>query len=149
MKQPAVRALSWLFDRDPLGPAMLVWLYVALWCGTVLAPESQGPLASAVWLDTGWWPSVWWCVGVFAAASYQLFCCRYLHCYWLLRLLASVVASSFVVYTVAAPLTIMWISYQLFPTLAAGSVVVAIASLLVVARCMRLRKCRDQKPMPL
>lgn len=144
MKKHALAVLNWLFDRDPLGPAVLVWVYTIIWCLTVLAFNTREPVTTVARLYVGLLPNSW-CAVVFIAASYQLVCCRYFNCIWGMRFIVSIITASFVIYTVVMPIIQVWITYRLFFTLSSGSVVVAIASLLVVARCMRMRKCQEQK----
>lgn len=132
-KERLFTALYWLFEAQPLVPAILVWIYALLWLGTTLLPPSPVDPWIA-FAEIGWWSTPGYALIVVLLATYQLVCCSVFRCVWSIRLAAAALTSSFVVYTACAPMLLYLPS---LPIYAPGNIVVAAASLLVVARCLR------------
>lgn len=138
------RLLHWIFDSDPLGPALIVWLYSMIWFFSVSVQPSSGTdlLLLLSRTDIGWLPGAEWSLAIVITASYQLACCLIGGIQWYIRTLVSSLTAAFVFYTVAAPVIGNWLVFGFVPVASAGSLVIAGAAALMVTRCLRKRTCR-------
>lgn len=134
LKRGVFKFLEWLFEGETLTPAVCVFLYTVIWFLPVWVPHMESNSDIADWIFLGWFPTVGWAVAINLLSLYQVLCCHVLPCIRWTRIVTSVLVSAFVIYTAIAPAYAMWVRTGMFPEAMAGSVVVVLACILLVAR---------------
>ena len=135
----ALKALYWLFEGRTCTLSVGVWAYIVLWYIAVLmVPDAINPTAEFLEsVQLGWQPGLWWSTGILVATTMQTLSCIKNNWPCLVNVILSIVSAAGVIYSVLMPIVNTILDYQFFPIASIGSILVAFAAILIVARNIR------------
>lgn len=132
----ALKALYWLFEGRTCTLSVGVWAYTVLWYIAVLmVTDAINPTAEFLErVQLGWRPGLWWSTGILVATTMQTLSCIKNNWPCLVNVILSIVSAAGVIYSVLMPIVNTVLVYQFFPIASIGSILMAFAAIIIVAR---------------